>query len=497
MVASAYLAIDLGAESGRAIVGVLDEGKLALHELHRFDNPPRRLPTGLHWDLTGLWANVLEGTRKACAWTRARGVRLASVGVDTWGVDYALIGRSGELLGLPHCYRDPRNVPAFEKTLATIGREALYEATGVQLMALNTLYQLVAQHDAEPGMLAQADKLLLMPDLMHYFFTGRPVVEASIASTSQMIDPRTGAWATDVLERLGLPTQMLGQIVPAATNLGPLLPEIAADVGADDRLRVIVPAAHDTASAVAAVPADPSTDWCYISSGTWAPLGAEVDQPCITAEGRDALFANEGGIGGTIRFLRNITGMWLVEECRRELESRGIESGYDHLIASATSARRFRTLVDPEHAPFGSPGDMPEKIAAFARNTNQPEPEDSGQLVRCCLESLALSYRRTLNQLEQVLGRSFDVLHIVGGGGKNRLLNQMAADALGRRVVVGPYEATATGNVLVQAVGAGDVADRSELRCIVADSVALETNDPQRTRDWDDAYGRFMELARR
>ena len=497
MATRAYLAIDLGAESGRTIVGVLDNDRLTLHESHRFFHLPRRLPSGLHWDLTGLWGQVLEGTRKAAAWVCDQGLSLTSLGVDTWGVDYALLSRSGELLGLPHAYRDERNGAAFEKTITALGREALYEATGIQFLALNTLYQLVAARDADPELVARADKLLFMPDLLHHFFTGRAVVESSIASTSQMTDPRTGRWATELLEKLGLPTQMLGSIVPSGTPLGPLLAEVADEIGVDASVQVIAPAAHDTASAVVAVPADSSTDWCYLSSGTWSLIGAELDRPCINDAARAVPFTNEGGVAGTIRFLKNINGLWLVQECRRHFQNQGSDASYQELTQQAAVAEPFRTLVETNYEPFASAGDMPDKIAGFARSTKQPEPDNVGSLVRCCLESLALTYRHTLGQLERVLDRRFDVLHIVGGGGRNNLLNQMTADAIGRRVVVGPYEATATGNVLVQAMGAGDVSDRAHIRRIVANTFEPEVYEPRDTAAWDQAYERFADLLGR
>ncbi|MBI4881695.1 MAG: rhamnulokinase [Planctomycetes bacterium] len=494
MLKKAYLALDLGAESGRAILVILAGDRLQLRELHRFPNTPCLLPTGLHWDVCGLWAHALEGVRRAVTVAAAEHLELVSVGVDTWGVDYGLVGRSGELLGLPYCYRDERNLPAFEKAMATLGADALYQATGIQFMALNTLFQLVAQNDSEPALLRHAERLLFMPDLLHHFFTGERVVESSIASTSQMTDPRTGRWVMPLLQRLGLPTQMLGETVPSGTPIGPLLPRVAAQVGADSSLRVIAPAAHDTASAVAAVPAGEDTSWCYISSGTWSLLGAELDRPCITAAAQAIPFTNEGGVAGTTRFLKNITGLWLVQECRRQLDHQGESFDYGTLTELAAAAESFRTLIDTAHPPFLTPGDMPAKIRAFAQVSHQPEPADPGMLVRCCLESLALAYRHTLVQMEHALGRTFDVVHIVGGGSRNRLLNQMAANAMGRRVLVGPAEATAIGNGLVQALGARHVSDTSHMRRIVRESFAPEVLEPRDAAAWDGAYRRFRDL---
>lgn len=495
MTSKAYLAIDLGAESGRVIAGVFDGTRIAMHELYRFANAPLRLPTGLHWDLTGLWREIMAGTRRALAWIRERGLPLVSLGVDTWGVDYALLGESGELLGLPHAYRDERNQPFFERALDSIRRDKLYAATGIQFMALNTLYQLLAQSAAEPEMVAHARRLLFMPDLVHYYLTGNPVVEATIASTSQMLDPRTGDWAWSLLDELKLPVRMLGDIVPAGTTIGPPLPHVAAELDLDPDVRVITPASHDTASAVAAIPADPASNWCYLSSGTWSLIGAELEQPCLTDAAREAPFTNEGGVGGTIRFLKNITGLWLVQECRRYFEQRGESCDYARLSEAAAGVAAFRTLVNPDHAEFLRPGRIPEKIAAFAERSGQPAPHAAGEFIRCCLESLALAYRHALELLENVLGRRFDVIHVVGGGAKNRLLNQMTADATGKRVAAGPYEATALGNLLIQAMGTGEVRDRFQVREIVAQTATPETYEPRDTGAWQRAYERYRELS--
>jgi len=492
---SGYIAIDLGAESGRTIVGILADGHLALEEVHRFRHLARELPSGLHWDLMGLWGNILDGVRCAVDWAIDHDVSLVSLGVDTWGVDYAVIGRSGDLLALPHCYRDERNSVAFQRAIEAVGAEAIYDATGIQLLALNTLYQVLAQHQAEPELLRLADKLLFMPDLLHYFFTGRATCESTIASTSQMTDARTGNWNRDLLAKFGLPTQMLGEIVPPGSSIGELLPHVAAATGADANLKVSAPASHDTASAVAAVPADLGSNWCYVSSGTWSLMGAELSEPCVTAAARAANFTNEGGVDGTIRFLKNLIGLWPVQECRRALEKTGKSLDYAELTAAAGESEPFRTLLDLNYPPLMSPGEMPEKIAQYARDTDQPEPITPGQLVRCCLESLTLLYRRTLQELEDVLQRRFDVMHVVGGGGRNTLLNQMTANAIGRPVIVGPEEATAAGNVLVQAIAAGQIADLDGLRQVVRDSFSPQTYQPQDIADWDAAAARFEQLC--
>ena len=492
-----YVAIDLGAESGRAVVGTLAEGKVALEEVHRFPHEIVRLPTGLHWNVTYLWREIIEGLKRAASWAEEHQVKLVSVGVDTWGVDWALIGSSGELVGLPHAYRDPRNQQAYEQVVDRIGEDLIYQTTGIQFMALNTLYSLYAQWNHGRELFDSAERLLFMPDLFHYWLSGKPVVEATIASTSQMVDCHSGQWATGLLEKLEMPTTFLGKIAPPATQVGTLLPELAADTGLPDDLMVVAPGSHDTASAVAAVPASTGDDWCYLSSGTWSLLGAELDEPCVSAAAQEAMFTNERGVGGKIRFLKNIAGLWLVQECRRDLAKLGQQFGYAELTKQASAAEGFRTLVDPGHGPFQTPGNMLEKIRQFSRDSAQPEPETPGQFVRCCLESLALAYRQTILQLEDILERSFTTIHIVGGGGQNSLLNQLTAEATGHAVRVGPSEATAIGNTLTQAIAAGDVADLDELRSVVSNSFELELYEPRSPDSWLVEYDRYLELLGR
>ncbi|MEX0775999.1 MAG: rhamnulokinase family protein [Phycisphaeraceae bacterium] len=501
MAAKGYVAFDLGAESGRAILAVLDGRKLVIEEAHRFANVPRLLPSGMHWDLLGLWGNLVEGLRKSGQLAAARKVKLVSLGVDTWGVDCALVGKSGQVLGLPFAYRDARHPPAMKKALRKLGASRIYDATGIQFMPFNTLFQLVAQQDAEPSVLENARHMLNMPDLLHYFFSGKAVNEATIASTTQMVNPRKsrkGTWHKALMKELGLPVHMLGKIVPAGTKLGKLRAQVAAEAGVG-AMDVILPGSHDTASAVAAVPVEERATgrWAYLSSGTWSLMGAELDKPIISDACRQAGFTNERGVGGKIRFLKNLAGLWLVQEVRRDLARQGQEYEYSQLADLAAKAPPFATLLDPGHEPFASPGDMCRKIAAFARSTGQPKPTTAGQLVRACLESLALVYRRTLESLETLLGEKVAVLHIVGGGGKNQLLNQMTADAIGRTVIVGPYEATAIGNALTQAMGAGQVRDLAHLRAIVRNSFDPVTFAPLNSLLFDAQRQRFAALLGR
>ena len=513
---TAAVAIDLGAESGRVIVGVLTDGRLRLEELHRFRHEPVWLPTGLHWDTTGIWREIVTGLRAAASWAVAEGVELATVGADTWGVDWALVDQAGEVCGLPHAYRDPRNPAAHDEVVAKLGTERIYQTTGIQFMVLNTLYSLYAQKLSDPGMLEAAERLLFMPDLVHYWLSGEQAVEATIASTSQMVNCHTGDWAREMLDELGLPTRLLAPTVPPGSVIGTLREALAAETGLPAGMQVVAPGSHDTASAVAAVPAVYEGDsplfsstagetdaaarekgtvpWCYLSSGTWSLLGAELAGPCVSAAAQEAMFTNELGVCGTTRFLKNIPGLWLVQECRRDLARQGQEMEYPELARLAGEAEPFRTLVDPAHESFQTPGGMLEKMAAAVWPTGQPVPETPGQFVRCALESLALAYREKLAMLESILGRTFEVIHIVGGGGKNTLLSQMTADATGRRVIVGPYEATAMGNALVQMMATGAVADLAELRAIVARSTDLVTYEPEDTAQWDAAYERYRAL---
>jgi len=500
MTTQGHLALDLGAESGRAILATFNGGRLAIEELHRFRHLPAKLPSGLHWNLTELWAQLMAGLGKTAAAAKQRNVELVSLGCDTWGVDYALLGKSGQVLGMPYCYRDDKHLAAYHKAIDNLGKKAIYDATGIQFMYLNTLYQVVAQKEREPGLLDMATRLVMIPDLFHYWFTGNITNEATDISTTQMIDPRTGKWAKPLLNQLGIPTHFLGDTVPAGSVIGKLRGGVIDELAQAglSNVDVIAPGTHDTAAAVAAVPVDVSKTprWAYLSSGTWSLMGVELDAPMISDAACEASVTHERGVGNKIRFLKNIAGLWLVQECRRDFQKHGSELEYAELTRLAAEAEPMRTLVNPDHEPFVAPGDMPKKIAAFAQATGQPAPTTPGQFVRCCLESLAMAYRRTLGLLERLLGTKFDVLHIVGGGGQNKLLNQMTADACGLPVIVGPHEATAIGNALVQAMGRGAIKNLAEIRQVVRDSFELETYHPTGKASFDDQYGRYEKLLK-
>ncbi len=495
---TAYLAIDLGASSGRAIVGILegDPQRLRLEEVHRFEHLACPTPTGPVWDLTGIWQSVLTGLRAGAAWCRKNEIELQTIGVDTWGVDWALLGKSGELLSLPHCYRDPKNEVASKKVLERLGGfEQLYERTGIQLLPFNTLFQVAARYEQEPKLFDVADRLVFLPDLLNYWLSGEVSTERTIASTSSMISVETGDWDYSLLKELGLPTHMLGPIVEPGTKLGMLRSEVAEATGASSKIQIVTTASHDTAAAIAAVPGAEDPSWAYVSSGTWSLLGVELDSPLVSEAARAVPFTNEQGIGKTVRFLKNIAGMWFVQQYRQDLEKEGKQLTFAQMTREAEAAEPYRTLVDPNASDFATPGNLVEKMRDFARRTEQPVPETVGQAVRCWLESLAFSYRRTLEQLEAVVGQTFDVLHIVGGGIQNKLLNQMAAQILDRPVICGPVEATAIGNVLVQAMGSGEVADIVELRQIVARSSELEHYEPGEVPTSDEVVERFLKVC--
>lgn len=477
---TAHLAIDLGASSGRAILGLLESKpestqpprQVQLEELHRFEHLGQPTPTGPVWNLIDIWRNILEGMKLAVAACNQKGLALTSVGVDCWGVDWALLGESGELLSLPHCYRDPQNDAVCEEVLQQLGgNEWLYSRTGIQLMSLNTVFQIAARKKREPKLFAAASKLVFIPDLLNYWLSGTIAVERTIASTSSLLNVESGDWDTEILKRLDIPSSLFGPIIEPGAELGTVREDLVAITGVPQDLKIIAPASHDTASAIAAVPAESGTDWAYLSSGTWSLLGAELKQPNISSTAAEVPFTNELGIDGTVRFLKNITGLWMVQELQREFKQTGEGPfGFPELMEAAATATPFRTLVNPNDKEFSEPGNMAGKIAAYAQRTGQPVPRSVGELVRCSLESLAICSRDTLRQLEQVTGSVFSKLHIVGGGSKNELLNQFIADASNCTVIAGPGEATAIGNILVQGIGCGVVEDLEELRSIVRDS---------------------------
>jgi rhamnulokinase len=484
-----FLAFDLGAESGRAILGTLSEGCISLEELHRFLNQPVRLPDGLYWDTFRLFHDIREGLRVA---GRERGLKLDGVAVDTWGVDYGLVDARGELVVNPRHYRDPRNGPAYEAALEAVGKKTIFDHTGLQFMALNSLYQFYAAKLAGSPGLASSSRLLFMPDLLSYWLCGEQANELTIASTSQFYNPAKRAWSTELLAMLGLPAHLLGDIVLPGAKLGGLLPEIRETCALGDT-PVFATASHDTAAAVAAVPATGVEPWCYISSGTWSLMGLELDEPIINDKVYELTLTNEVGVDGKIRLLKNIAGLWLVQELRRAWQLEGKEYSYPELAEMAAAAPPFAAVIDPDA--FLEPGRMPERIAGYCRKTGQTPPEGPGPLVRVALEALAFRYRTVLESLEALHGQRIEVIHIVGGGSKNTLLNEFVAAATGRTVVAGPTEATALGNILVQAMGAGLIKDLKEAREVVRRSFQIDRLEAKPSPEWDRAYDRYRGIT--
>jgi rhamnulokinase len=487
-----FLALDLGAESGRAMLGEFDGEQLRLTEAHRFPNGPVRLPDGLHWDILRLWAEVKQGIALAI---RDHAPDLVSLGVDTWGVDFGLLDRNGALIGNPSHYRDGRTDGMLEEAFRRVPRTEIFEQTGIQILQLNSLYQLLSMVVQRSPQLDIAQTFLTTPDLLNYWLSGQTVSEFSIATTTQCYNPRQGDWARSIIERLDIPSHIFPQIVPSGTSLGPLLSYVAEEVGlpAARRTAVIAPACHDTGSAVAAVPAlSPRSAW--ISSGTWSIVGAEVQEPVINEQSLHYNFTNEGGVCGTFRFSRNLVGLWLVQECRRAWAQQGEAYSYDEMVQMASQAEPFQAVLDPDDGEFFKPGDMPARILSFCQRTRQAVPQNRGAMLRCILEGIALKYRWNLERLEEMLGYRLEPLYIVGGGTQNRLLLQFTADATGRQVLAGPIEATATGNILMQMIALGHIASLMEGRELVRRSCTVLTYEPSGRSGWDEAYSRLLAL---
>jgi len=490
------LAVDLGAESGRLIAGAFDGSTLDIEVLHRFPNRPVRMLDRLHWDLPDLHREILNGLRLA----GQKLGRITSVGVDTWGVDFAFLGKDGGLLGNPRHYRDPHTETIMDSVFQTIPKRELYARTGIQFMRFNSLFQLAALKRDRSPLLDVADRMLFMPDVFHYLLSGVAVNEYTDASTSQMIRPDTREFETDLLARLGLPTGLTRPVTLPGTVIGGLADVVAKETGVNN-CSVTVPATHDTAAAVAAVPVDrvrcASGDWAYLSSGTWSLLGLELTAPRTDDAAFAANVTNEGGVNGTIRLLKNIMGLWLIQECRRAWEREGRELGYEELVRLAAEAEPFHALIDPDCQDFLLPPHMPKAFAGFCSRTGQQAPEGPGPVVRCAMESLALKYRMVLRTLEAVSGHKVEVLHVVGGGCQNKLLCQFTADACCIPVVAGPVEATAIGNLLTQAMGVGLVKTLADAREVVRRSFEVHTYEPNDTARWDAQWDRFQSLVGR
>ncbi|NLG38023.1 MAG: rhamnulokinase [Clostridiales bacterium] len=485
-----YLAFDLGASSGRAILGTLNDGKLSLRELHRFENVPVKIGAHLYWDTPGIFNELKNGLR---AYARLDAGPLSGVGIDTWGVDFGLLDHNDELIGNPIHYRDDQTDGMMEKVFERISRREIYRTTGIAFMRINTLYQLAGMKERGSVSLANASTLLFMPDLLAWMLTGKKGTEYTIASTSQLLDVEGLAVSAPILKALGIPESLFSPIVQPGTLRGPLLQSIAEETLVGD-VPVYAVAGHDTASAVVAVPAEGSRH-AYLSSGTWSLMGIENDAPVVSDDSLEWNFTNEGGAFGKYRILRNIMGLWIIQECRREWSRQGEKVSFDALTQQAAEALPFKALINPDDDRFFAPGDMPGKVREYCRETGQSVPETRGEIVRCVLESLALRYRWCMERLERLSGQSLDRLHIVGGGIQNRLLCQLSASAIGRPVIAGPIEATAIGNILMQAAADGELSGLAEIRETVRRSFAPETYHPNDKPAWDAAYERFLEIG--
>jgi len=488
--ASTYLAFDLGAESGRAIVGRFHSGRLSIEEISRFRNEPVLDNGGMHWDVPLLWMEIKSALRSI----GSHGVtRLDGIGVDTWGVDYGLLGENGALLENPFHYRDARTDGVMERALEILTPERVYRVTGIQFLPFNTLYQLYADQLRTPRILEMAEHFVTVPDLLNFWLTGKIACERTNASTTQFLDVHRREWSTELLHKLGIPTHMLPPLVEAGTVLGDLLPELALGSDALSGTPVIAPACHDTASAFAAVHSDKNV--ALISSGTWSLLGTELSGPIVTDKARDLNFTNEGGVGGTVRLLKNICGLWLLERCRKDWQSEGKTIGYEELFAQAAAEPPLQCLIDPDDSSFVLPHHMPKAIAAFCEKSGQSKPLGPGPVTRTILESLALKYRHVLESLEDLVGTKFQEIRVVGGGSQNDLLNQFTADATGRRVLAGPVEATTLGNLAMQMLATRAVASLNEAREIIAICFPARVFEPRDTDRWKEAFKTFSALS--
>lgn len=488
------LAFDLGAGSGRALIGEIEGAapggskRLKITEIHRFSNTPIRIGEHLHWNTPGLLQEIKTGISKAFQ----LGYKPESCAIDTWGVDFGLLDANGELLGIPYHYRDRQTEGLVEELSAKVGAERLFTESGLQFMPFNTLYQLYAMRKANSPKLDAAKTLLLTPDLLSYFLTGRKACEFTMATTTQLYDPAKRAWNKPLMRELGLSDSLFIEPVQPGTEIGQLTEEIRAELGVP-QMKVIAAASHDTESAAAAVPAS-SPIFAYLVSGTWSLLGTQMQEPLLQPDVLKLKFSNEGGAGGTYHLLKNIMGLWILQECKRIWEQRGEPLTYPQLVALAETAEPFRSLIDPDDLRFMNPDSMPEEIAAYCRESGQPEPRTIGETVRCILESLALKYRMVLEQAEQLTGTVFDGLHMVGGGIQNELLCRFTAGAIGRLVWTGPVEASAIGNMLVQLMAGGYLADMQEGVELVKASFPMSTYEPEQQTEWENAYARYQQL---
>lgn len=485
-----FLAIDLGATSGRSIVGQVGEGKIEMKELTRFPNTIKKIQDHYYWNIFDLYEQIREALT-VCA---KNNIKIESVGIDTWGVDFVMIGEDGSVMGLPYAYRDPHTENAPQEYFDNIlSRDKVYNLTGIQIMNFNSLFQLYALRKENSSVLNAAKKLLFMPDALSYLLTGKMVTEYTIASTSQILNPHTKKMEDRLLSPIGLSADMFPEIVFPGATVGVLTDDLAQDTGIG-KIPVIAVAGHDTGSAVAAVPAK-NEKFAYLSSGTWSLMGIETKSPIINDHSMKLNFTNEGGVDGTTRFLKNITGMWILEQCRKEWEAEGIQYSYPQLVEMAYSVAPFQSMIDPDDASFAHPQSMTEAIRKYCAKTGQEAPGNHAEFVRAIFESLALKYRMVLEMLRSVAPFDIDILHVIGGGSQNALLNQFTANALGIPVQSGPSEATAIGNIMIQAQASGMVNSLQQMRELIASSIETRTFLPEQPELWAGIYEKYVKTC--
>ena len=483
------LAFDFGASSGRAILGTFDGEKITLQEIHRFSNDPVKVGNTFFWDVLRLFHEIKQGILKAKQFGK-----IESIGIDTWGVDFGLIDEKGYLLENPVHYRDDRNIGMIEEAEKYMSKDEMYDRTGIQFMEFNTLFQLLSLKKNRPEMLERADRLLFMPDLLAYMLTGEKVAEYSIATTSQMVNINTQTWDKELLDTMGIPERILCDIVPAGTKTGVLRPELCEELGVD-AVPVIAVCGHDTQSAITAIPSE-SKDFAFISSGTWSLFGTELDAPVVNDKAKKLNVTNEGGYAFTTAFLKNICGLWLIQESRRQWIREGKEYSYAELEQEALKAEPFKCFIDPDAPDFVAMGDMPERVREFCRKTGQYVPETVGEVMRCIYESLAMKYKYVLAGIEDCTERQYDRIHVMGGGTKDTFLCALTASSCNRTVYAGPIEATVLGNIAVQFMSANDIKDIAEARKIIAKGENLKVYNPVDADKWEEAYNDFCKIVK-
>lgn len=486
-----FLAFDIGASGGRAIIGNLKDDIISLKEIYTFYNGMTLIHGRYHWDIFRIFEDIKKGIKEAVAQNEIP----VSIGIDTWGVDYGLLDEAGHILELPYAYRDHRTDHAIDQVFKIISREDLYNLTGIQFLQFNTVFQLHAAARDKLSIMGIAKDLLFIPDLLNYLLTGVKKSEFSFATTSQLYNPRTKAWEPDIFEKIGIPIDIMQDIVNPGTIIGELTEEISGETGMP-RVAVTAVASHDTGSAIASIPAE-DNDFAYISSGTWSLMGIESKIPIISQESLRFNFTNEGGVGGTFRVLKNIMGLWLIQECRRLWADSGAEFSYPALMKMAGESEPFKTIIDPDHASLLNPANMPEALSALAAKVKEPVMQNPGEFSRCIFESLAFRYRQTVEELKQISDKNIRKIHIIGGGSHNELLCQFTANTAGLPVIAGPAEGTSLGNIMVQAMAQGRVKSLTEIRRLIRNSFEFKEYDPENTTEWDRNYSRFLDVCNR